>query len=304
MNKATNFILGLYHFAVMIRDTLEYAYPKDSYNLNAYNARKNAITKALDEKGQIKAVLAKLGDNGVKIEEKLHEFLQVIYGDDSTVLRVASNELRVDHAQHLVLFDMVVGLHQTMWDIVNGYHNAALSRNELDIDLTTLLATDERMYRAIVFYAIMNEIEKVFSEFQRAMAESKGAKSPQSNYIVNDLAKLVQLLNFQKVHHRVKDTAFNEMIDTNMRVLEMIEGKRELPIMPESEVNPETKHVGVMIDGVRHYRFIDVFAQARNQTRAIVQESERSWKQAYAPIHAMLAEHVRSNGEPKPPFDA
>ncbi len=303
IGKPTQFLLGLYHYAVMIRDTLEYTYRKEHYNPSAYQARRHALNAALEEKGQIKQILAKLGDNGPKIEEKLRDFIDLVYGPQSTVVKETATELRIDHAQHLVVFEMVVGLHQTMWDLLTGYLQAAQARNEVELPLGPLLAADERLYRSVVFLGVMNEIEKVFAEFQKAMHESRGQKTPQSNYIVNDLSKLVQLLAFQKAHSRIKDTTFNEMIDSNMRVLEMIEGKRELPLMPEAEVNPEMKRVGVMISGVRHYAFPDMFAQARELTRQTLAESEAHWKDLYRPVNAelvALAQQQSNNGGDHP----
>ncbi|HOJ44463.1 MAG TPA: hypothetical protein PK340_00260 [Bacilli bacterium] len=306
INKATQFILSLYHYSILLRDTLEYTYRRDQYNINVYHARRQALLASLEEKGQIRQIIGKLGENGPKIEAKLHEFIDLVYGSDSTVVRLAGSELRVDHAQHLVLFEMVVGLHQTIWDLVIGYYNAAVGRQETSIDLLPLLQTDERMYRSIVFYTIMGEVEKVFAEFQKAMHESRGEKTPQSNYIVNDLSKLVQLLNFQKVHSKIKDTSFNEMIDENMKVLEMIEGKRELPLMPEAEVNPETKKVGIMINGVRHYTFGDMFAKAREVTRIVLANSETHWKNVYRPINEQLVALSRQtpDGEGNRSLDA
>ena len=306
INKATNFVLGLYHYSVLLRDTLEYTYVKETYNINAYKARKNALIKSLEDNGQIKVVLSKLGENGPKIEEKLRDFIDLVYSDHSTVIRLSVDELRVDHAQHLAIFEMVVGLHQTIWDLVMGYFSAATTRNEMSLSLAPLLEADERMFRTIVFYSIMIEIEKVFAEFQKVMHESKGEKTPQSHYIISDLSKLVQLINFQKAHHQIKDTAFNDMIDMNMKVLEMIEGKRELPLMPESEVDPETNNVGIMINGVRHYKFADMFRQARNLTRGLLQNAELRWKSEYQPIHNELLERIKEGNDGAVPttFDA
>ncbi len=306
INKAGHYILGIYHFTIMLRDTLEYTFRKDSYHIAAYRARRQAFEKSLEDKAQIKQILVKLGENGTKVETKLKEFVDLLYSDGSTILKVTADELRVDHAQHLILFEMVIGLHQTFWDILSGYLQAATSRQDLNIDLAPLLEADERLYRTIALQGLMNEIEKVFLEFQKAMQESRGAKTPQSNYIVNDLTKLVQLVNFQKAHNRIKDTAFNDMVDGQLRVLEMIEGKRELPLMKEEEVNPETKHVGVMINGIRHRSFPDVFHQAREVNRAVLVESETVWKDRYLPIHQELMAGLQEglNGAPKEPFDA
>jgi hypothetical protein len=290
----------------MLRDTLEYTFRKDNYQPAAYKARRQAFEKSLEEKAQIKQILAKLGENGAKVETKLQEFIDLVYSDNSTVLKASGDELRVDHAQHLIIFEMVVGLHQTFWDILSGYLQAATSRQDINIDLGPLFEADERLYRTIAIQGLMNEIEKVFLEFQKAMQESRGAKTPQSNYIIHDLTKLVQLVNFQKAHNRIKDTAFNDMVDGELRVLEMIEGKRELPLMPEEEVVPESKQIGVMINGVRHRSFPDVFRQARDINRAVLIESEKVWKERYLPIHQELMAGLKDgvDGDPKEPFDA
>jgi hypothetical protein len=288
MNNATQFLLSLYHYTVLIRDTLEYTYIKDKYDVNVYHARKRALSHSLKEGGQVKLILSKIPENGPKIEEKLNNFIEEIYSDKSTILKLTSDELRVDHAQHLIIFEMVVGLHETMKDILYSYHQAAKQKGEVEISLDDLLKTDERMFRCIVFFTVMAEIEKAFGEFQKVMRESKGEKTPQSNYIVGDLAKLSKLIMFQKAKSRIKDTSFNDMMDTNIRVLEMIEGKRELPIKVVHDEDTEEAKRGVKINGVLHKPFGEVFSEAREVTRAILGESEREWKEIYRPINEQL----------------
>ena len=288
INKQTQFILSLYHFSIFLRDTLEYTFIKKEYAIKSYLARKNALSGSLKERGQMKTILDKLGENGQKVFEKLTEFLDLLYSESSTVIKLSGEELRIDHAQHLLVFEMVIGLHQTVWDLLIGYLLNAEKQQELSIPVRPLLVSDEAMYRTIVYLTIMNEIERVFAEFQKIMQESRGEKTPQGNYIVNDLSKLVHLLMFQKAHNKITDTAFNEMIDFNLKVVEMIEGKRELPILKDEDVNPEANIQGVIINGIRRYSFQEMFAQARQITRQVLMEKEQNWKQLYQPISQQL----------------
>jgi hypothetical protein len=290
MNQASQFILNLYHYSVLIRDTLEYTFYKESFDRRIFEIRKNALKRSLEENGQMRKVLDKIPDNGKIIIEKLNDFLDQIYGPESTIIRQTPTELRVDHAQHQPIFEMVVGLHQTIVDITNSYNARAQERKDLDIVLSPLLSADERLYRSIALISLMTEIEKIFAEFQKAMRESKGQPSPQSNYILGDLTKLIQFVMFLKAHNKVTDTIFNNMLDANLRVIDMVQGKRELPEKIVVGTEPDTVNPGILVNGVLRQSFKEVFSLARESNRMVLSTSEKIWKDLYIPITKELQE--------------
>ena len=102
-----------------------------------------------------------------------------------------SGELvRVDVAQTVTLFDMTVGIAETLRDIVFQYINYGMKNEDVNQRIDPLMmqvvSEDERMYRVILSMLVMRAFEESFAEFQKVMNESKGQPTPQSNFIVQN----------------------------------------------------------------------------------------------------------------------
>lgn len=297
MNQVSQHILSIYHYNVLIRDTLEYALIRDTYNQTAFEQRKKGLKMALTEKSPIRNFIDNNGETGKTIETKLNDFIDTVYGDDSTILKMAPDGLRVDHAQHIQLFDFIVGLHETFSDVTRVYSNFAKEKNEYEAEIDTVIHDDERLYRSIVFMTVMPEISKTFLEFNKAMRESKGQPSPQVNYIVGDLKKLVGFLSFQKAHNTIKDEDFNVMMDDCFRVIDYIEGKRELPWHALAEEEKATYKGPISGTGQRKATFPEVFKDNQDVINKQVAISEAAWKKSYQPIITALMEQQKINAE-------
>ena len=288
MNQVSQHILSIYHFSVLLRDTLEYTLIKDAYNPQAFEQRKKALKMTLEEKSPLRNFIDTNGDTGKNIETKIREFVEDVYDENSTILKLSAEGLRVDHAQHLKIYDYVVGLHETLTDIIRGYLKYAKDNQMLEDDVIRVVSDDERLYRSLVFMTVMADIDKTFLEFNKAMRETKGQASPQSNYIIGDLKKLIGFLTFQKQHSLVRDTPFNDMLDASFRVLEYIEGKRELPTRALSEEEKLTYKGKLAPDGKRYLTFPEIFKENRDIINKVVASSEETWRKSYTPIIAAL----------------
>ncbi len=292
MNQVSNHILSIYHFSVLLRDTLEYAVVKETYNVQAYEQRKKALSLTLSEKSPLRTFIDTNGDTGKNIETKIKEFIDDVYGDQSTLLRLTADGLRVDHAQHLKIYDYVVGLHETLTDIIRGFFKYAKDNQVLEESVVRVVMDDERLYRSLVFMTVMTDIDKTFLEFNKAMRETKGQPSPQSNYVVGDLKKLMGFLSFQKQHSTVRDTPFNDMVDASFRMIDYIEGKRELPTRPLTEEEKTTFKGKLAPDGGRYATFPELFKENRDMIVKVVASSEDTWRKAYQPVIADLMAHT------------
>jgi len=104
MENIQKAIVTLLHYNTIIRDTLEYTIKKKEYNLDFYNFKKRGVLVEIEQNTPLKIFLDKAGENGQKLTTRIKDFYDTIYGDDSTILRVAPEGLRVDHAQHLTVY--------------------------------------------------------------------------------------------------------------------------------------------------------------------------------------------------------
>lgn len=229
MNNFSLYTFRLYHYLLTIRDTLEYTIKRD-HKTEIYEARKKILTENLEAGTPFGDFLSNNGENGDKIREKIQSFIKDVFSEESTILMPSGDTVRVDVAQTVTIFDMTVGLTETLRDIVNQYVAHGQQNKEIDPMIVNLVADDERMYRIVLSMLIMRAFEESFGEFQKVMNESKGQPTPQSNFIVqNEIAKYAGFLRFSRQHARCTDNETLDLLDDVLKVVEMTEGRRQRP---------------------------------------------------------------------------
>ena len=270
LNNTNQYIFNIYHYLLNLRDTVEYTIDRE-HDRHIYDQRLNVLTKGLEQGSALGNFLDNNKEQGDKIREKIKEFLDDVYGQDSTILKLTEDgKLRVDHTQHLKLFDQVVGLQESVRDILYGYMNYARSKNESDEDMIKLVTLDERMTRSIFAMLIMRDFEKSFGEFQKVMAESNGQPTPQSNFIVqNEISKMASLLRFSRAHAHCTDNETLDLLDDVNEVIEMTEGRR---------------------DRRNNKSFQDIFNDINRRLNEYVAKLEPEWKKVYEGIFKQMVE--------------
>ena len=227
MNQTSQYIFNLYHYLLNLRDTMEFVIDRE-HKVELYNQRKNVLTKGLEPTSALGSFLENNKEQSEKLVEKIKEFLADFYSDESTVITVSGDKLRIDHTQNIKILEATVQLSESIRDIVYGYVNYAKGKNELEPVIADLIAKDEKLHRHIVSMLVMGEFQKSFGEFQKVMGESQGKPTPQSNFIVqNELAKLAQLVRFSRSHAHCTDNETLDLLDKALQVLEMTEGRRD-----------------------------------------------------------------------------
>ena len=227
MNQTTHYIFNLYHYLLNLRDTLEYTIDREHQEA-LFNQRKSVLTNGLAENAPLGNFLKNNPEQGKELSEKLKEFIEEVYGDDSTILKLAEGKVRVDHSQHIKLFEYVCGLQETLRDILYGYLNFAKQQNEQEAIIVDLIEMDDKLFRPVFVMLAMREFQKSFGEFQKVMSESQGKPTPQSNFIVqNEISKLSQNIRFVIQHHHCMENEIMDVMDETLAVIEMTEGRRE-----------------------------------------------------------------------------
>ena len=210
MNDATRFIMGIYQVSLMIRDTLEYVQGRPTHDVNFYNQRKQIIDHGLVENSPLSHFLAQNGEVGEKIRSNLNEFIDFAYGEESTYITIENGKLIVDHAQDIKALDYIVGLRETLMDIIKRFAEKSKNEGSLEENLETLIALDERFYRVLGSLITFDLVHKHFLEFNKAMHENGGKPSPQSNFVINDLKKLVGYTKFIYEHDNKEDEEYKQ----------------------------------------------------------------------------------------------
>ncbi len=275
LNGTNQYIFNIYHYLLNLRDTMEYSIERE-HTKALYEQRLNVLTKGIQQGSALGNFLENNKEQGDKIREKLNEFINDMYSSDSTIIRLTENgQVRVDHTQHVKLFDEVVGLQESIRDILYGYMNFARSKNETDEDMVKLVTLDERMTRTILAMLIMRDFQKSFGEFQKVMAESKGQPTPQSNFIVqNEISKMASMMRFSRSHAHCTDNETLDLLDDVNKVIEMTEGRR---------------------DRRDNKSFQDIFNDINRRLSDHVAKLEPQWKEIYEKLFKEMVELSQNN---------
>ena len=273
MNNFSLYTFRLYHYLLTVRDTLEYTIKRD-HKVEIYEQRKKILTENLEEGTPFGDFLKNNGETGEKIKEKIQQFIDDLYGENSTILMPSGDNVRVDVAQVVTLYDMTVGITETLRDVVYQYIAYGTNNKEIEPMIVSLMNDDERMYRVVLSMLVMRSFEESFAEFQKVMNESQGKATPQSNFIVqNELVKLAGFLRFSRQHVRCTDNETLDLLDETLKVIEMTEGRRQ---------RPDNKNFKVIFDELN---------DKLNKTAA---KFESTWKQTYQRV----VQEVTKNQQP------
>jgi hypothetical protein len=229
MNGKTHYALSFYHLGLSIRDTLEYVQNRPEYPVNVFNAKKNTIELALKENSPFSGFCANNGEVGVKIKEQLKEMYDTCYGEDKTFLSIEGDKVVPDHAQNLKVLDYILPLKQSCYNILRAYIEDQKKDGSLEAGVEEIVDLEDKFYRAIVSMILADLLFNVhFVEFNKAMQESKGQETPQSNFCVNDIKKVIGMYNFVKQNSRGFEEF--ETADKGMQFgFELISGQKQVP---------------------------------------------------------------------------
>ena len=229
MNQKTHYALSFYHLGLSIRDTLEYVQNRPEYPLNVFNAKKNTIELALKENSPFNGFCTNNGEIGAKVKEQLQEFYDTVYGPEKTFVQEDNGKLSVDHAFNLKVLDYILPLKQSLVNILKAYIEDQRKDGSLEEGTEEIALLEDKFYRSIVAMVLSDLLFNVhFVEFNKAMQESKGKETPQSNFCVNDIKKIISMYNFVKQNAGDFDE-FKEQDKNMAHGLAIISGQEKVP---------------------------------------------------------------------------
>ena len=274
MNNYTAAIASFIRFDVVVFNTLEYAMKKDAYDVNAYKARKEIISTEISQNTPLKNCCEHSGEAGENLLKKINELLDVIYSENSTIVKVSQDgaELRVDYSQAITIFETVMPIHEEIRKIIAA-HVAAANKDEKFDEPTfpEVITKEEYFYRGLVNMLMLEELDHQFAEYNKARQEAKGGITAQSNFIQNDINRLVKLFHFVRENAVARSAEYYEVIDPLFALIEMTGGRRDLP---------QGKNFG------------DMFISVKQTARDHVAKWENEWKPVYEVFMKHFSEEV------------
>jgi len=276
MNGVNQFIANIYVVLMNVRDTFQFCLPTELKE-EIFLARKEGIESAYLPNTAFRKFLDDNKEKGEEIEKRIKEMVEEIYGQDSSILKLSNGVVRVDHSQHLKMYEYIVGINETIRDIILQYIQLSKQQNMFEPSMELLLMADEALYRSIAYKFIYGDLEKSYAEFCKIMNENKGQPSPQANFIVqNEIAKYASELRFIRSHCHLRDNKTLDLMDDALEVLEILEGRRE---RRDDRQIPE------------------LILETRKKIDAYIADAEPAWRKAYEPILNEMMELAKKQRE-------
>ena len=275
MKNINQYNFDIIHVATHLRDTLEYVLPRE-HDLKVFEQRKDVLTKGLTPETPLGKFLEANKDKFEETIKLYNELLEDVYGENSTIItKTNEGKLRVDHSQHLRIYELVVGIMEPLRDVIYFHLNLARRQNEQEAIIEDLMPIDDRYYRLFTYLLMMQDFQKSFFEFQKVMGENQGKPSPQSNFIVqNELSHYAKLLRDVRSHNHCTDNDTLDALDKCLQVVEMSEGRR---------------------DRRDNKNFPDLFKEALDQVNALVVLTGPKWQEAFNKALQEMLKDIRNN---------
>lgn len=279
MKNINQYNFDIIHVATHLRDTLEYVLPRE-HDAKVFDQRREVLTKGLSPETPLGKFLEANKDKFEEMMKLYNELLDDVYGENSTILsKTNDGKVRVDHSQHLRIYELVVNIMEPLRDVIYFHLNLARRQNEQEAILEDLMPVDDRYYRSFAFLLMMQDFQKSFFEFQKVMGENQGKPSPQSNFIVqNELSHYAKLLRDIRSHNHCTDNDTLDALDKCLQVVEMSEGRR---------------------DRRDNKNFPELFKEALDQVNAIVVLNGPKWQEAFNKALKEMLEDIRKNTKPQ-----
>lgn len=227
MNNTSRYIANLYYVMLQARNTLEFCLKRD-HNVKFYNARKQVLQESMEPHHGLRNLLDSNPEVAKVFEPAMRTLLEDVYGGEDAVVHAVGEEVRIDHTQHLRIYQVVIPVVEQMKDMIGFYLRHAKTKNEEEPVIIDLMKADDSLYRAVCLKFLMGDLANSFFEFNKVMQESKGKPTPQSNFIAqNEMAVYLKLVRSVRGGTRIIDNKSLDLFDECVQICEMMEGRRE-----------------------------------------------------------------------------
>ena len=252
MNRESLVVMRFYRLANISRDLFELILNDGPVNLQVFEAR-GKFFKAVIEDPMIVDFFTRAGENGEKMSKQLKEIYTDTY-EQKRYLNVKDDGQYADKSSRVKILDLAVGTYHSLLDLVKKFAEDAKNKGALDSDVEELIKREENFFTTVAQFGIFKTILELNTELQKELQETQGKGSPTINFTVEELKKLVGILNFTKQHYSVGNTDIASLYESIMLTLKFLDGsiKSTDPKEIQVKVNETVK---VCMDTLKTYDF-------------------------------------------------
>ena len=222
MNRESLVVMRFYRLANISRDLFELILNDGPINMQVFEAR-GKFFKAVIEDPMIVDFFGRSGENGEKMSKQLKEIYTDTY-EQKKFLNVKDDGQYADKSSRVRILDLTVGTYHSLLDLVKKFVEDAKNKNALDADVEELIKREENFFTAVAQFGIFKTILDLNNELQKELQETQGKPSITINFTVEELKKLVGILNFTKQHYTVGVTEIAALYESIMLSLKFLDG--------------------------------------------------------------------------------
>lgn len=252
MNKESLVVMRFYRLANISRDLFELVLNDGQINLKTFEARGNFF-KSVIEDPMIVDFFKRAGENGEKMSNQLKEIYTDTY-ELKRYLNVKDDGQYADKSSRVKILDMTVGTYQSLLDLIKKFAEDAKKKELLDSAVEELIIKEENFFTTVAQFGIFKTILDLNNELQKELKETAGKGSPTINFTVEELKKLVGILNFTKQHYTIGLVEITNLYESIMLTLKFLDGtiKSTDPKEIQTKVNETIK---VCLDTLKVHDF-------------------------------------------------
>ena len=222
MNRESLVVMRFYRLANISRDLFELILNDGPINMQVFEAR-GKFFKAVIEDPMIVDFFNRAGENGEKMSKQLKEIYTDTY-EQKKFLNVKDDGQYADKSSRVRVLDLAVGTYHSLLDLVKKFVEDSKNKNVLDSDVEELVKREENFFTAVAQFGIFKTILDLNNELQKELQETQGKGSITINFTVEELKKLVGILNFTKQHYSVGVAEINALYESIMLTLKFLDG--------------------------------------------------------------------------------
>ena len=222
MNRESLVVMRFYRLANISRDLFELILNDGPINMQVFEAR-GKFFKAVIEDPMIVDFFNRAGENGEKMSKQLKEIYTDTY-EQKKFLNVKDDGQYADKSSRVRVLDLTVGTYHSLLDLVKKFVEDSKNKNVLDSDVEELVKREENFFTTVAQFGIFKTILDLNNELQKELQETQGKGSITINFTVEELKKLVGILNFTKQHYSVGVPEINALYESIMLTLKFLDG--------------------------------------------------------------------------------
>jgi hypothetical protein len=297
MNEQTRFVVQLYQFTLLIRDTVFYGFHREFYDVASYQTRQKQLEMFLNEKGIVRQILSRLPDQGIKITEKVDSFMNLFYREPIKAMQIKDDKLIFSLSYIHLLYDHVIVLHQIFTDILKSYLKSPAITEHITVPIQPVIEHDQLFFKSLLLLGIVNEIDfhsALLKSLSKKLVEEPNSDPKPKENIQKRLHFFITLMVDQKRRNQLDDLGLKNVYLEAQNLVDMVQGKTPTPIK-DGPPTIKGKPTGVVVNGELRMFLNEVIAMLRDQITLVRNISEQQWLAAFNDLKTNLEETDQVN---------